>query len=192
MNTAIRLHSFLERSQANGPGVRAVVWFQGCDLGCPGCFNEPTHAADAGQPATVAELLARLAALKAAGQIEGVTLSGGEPLQQPEALAELLAGAADLGLSIVVFTGYNPPEFERLDEAQRLALAVVLSLADVLLAGRYNHKQRIASGLRGSANKALILLTSRYTREQIEGTPKAEIIIRGGTVTRTGIAPVRV
>jgi len=53
----LRLHAFLPRSRANGPGWRSVVWVQGCSLGCPGCFNPQTHdRAEAGEVAEVAEV----------------------------------------------------------------------------------------------------------------------------------------
>jgi anaerobic ribonucleoside-triphosphate reductase activating protein len=87
VKTVWRVHAVEPRSQANGPGVRFVVWSQGCTLGCPGCFNPGTHpvtAAGAGEwpPGELAA-----AAAAQAGCIEGVTLTGGEPLQQPAAVA---------------------------------------------------------------------------------------------------------
>src|SRR5437868_145303 len=84
----LRLHEFLPESRANGPGVRAVVWVQGCSLGCPGCFNPETHPASGGRMASVDDLLREIAGLGDA--IEGVTLSGGEPLQQRGAVVALL------------------------------------------------------------------------------------------------------
>lgn len=203
------IHSFVPRSQANGPGVRAVVWVQGCTLACRGCFNADTHPA-AGQQRPVAELLAEIARLKDAGAIEGITISGGEPLQQPEPVAELAAGAHALGLSVVLFTGYTIGEVtgmagaassddspgvraarESLTEAQRRAVESLFDSVDVLLAGRYNPDKRIASGLRGSSNKRAIFLSDRYTLADIEQTPPAEIIIGRGRIVRTGIEPAR-
>lgn len=74
----LRLHAFLPRSRANGPGWRSVVWVQGCSLGCPGCFNPQTHnREEVGEAVEVAEVMQRILA---AGT-EGVTVSGGEPLQ---------------------------------------------------------------------------------------------------------------
>ena len=65
MTTRLRLHAFLPRSRANGPGVRAVIWVQGCSLGCPGCFNPQTHAFSGGEVVTVEELFERIVGLGA-------------------------------------------------------------------------------------------------------------------------------
>src|SRR5258706_14960618 len=102
-NVHVRIHATEARSRANGPGARFVVWMQGCTLGCPGCFNPTTHDAGGGREVDVADLAAELAAT---ANIEGLTLSGGEPLQQPDAAAALLAAARALGLSTLVFSGY--------------------------------------------------------------------------------------
>ena len=82
------LHGTLPRSRANGPGPRSVVWFQGCTLGCPGCFNPGTHRREGGYSVPVEELAGQLSAGEPA--ITGVTVSGGEPFQQPRALLALV------------------------------------------------------------------------------------------------------
>ena len=70
MSTRLRLHAFLPRSRANGPGTRAVIWVQGCSLGCPGCFNPKTHAFSGGEEVPVEELFQRIVELGPA--IEGI------------------------------------------------------------------------------------------------------------------------
>ncbi|MFH1265139.1 MAG: 4Fe-4S single cluster domain-containing protein, partial [Planctomycetota bacterium] len=82
----IRLHAFEPASRANGPGLRAVVWFQGCTLRCPGCFNPGTHNPLSGHESDTATLAAEILAIRR--KIEGVSVSGGEPFQQPEALLD--------------------------------------------------------------------------------------------------------
>src|ERR1700722_19472169 len=86
------VNRLLDRCQVLGPGVRAVIWVQGCPLRCPGCIAPetlPFAAADGnvGGVRSVADLAGWLAELD---ETEGVTLSGGEPFAQAEALAELL------------------------------------------------------------------------------------------------------
>ena len=81
------MHHFLAGSRANGPGRRAVIWVQGCSLGCSGCYNPATHDTKSGEWIEVANLLGRIKALNQ--EIEGITLSGGEPLQQWSAVDEL-------------------------------------------------------------------------------------------------------
>jgi anaerobic ribonucleoside-triphosphate reductase activating protein len=179
-----RIHAIEERSRANGPGARFVVWLQGCSLGCAGCFNPGTHDARGGREVAVAELAAQLAAT--AG-IEGVTLSGGEPLQQPEAAAALLRAARAQGLSTLVFSGYALDEIRALPGGD-----AVLAELDVLVDGRYVAGDRLGTGLRGSANQRLHLLTSRYTVADVEATPVAEIrIARTGEAILTGVNPLK-
>jgi anaerobic ribonucleoside-triphosphate reductase activating protein len=179
-----RIHAIEPRSRANGPGVRFVIWMQGCTLGCPGCFNPATHPDFGGEPRNVAALLQELAATRG---IEGLTLSGGEPMQQAAAAAQLLAGARSLGLSTLVFSGYARDEIELLPDGPA-ALAVM----DVLIDGRYRAGERHAMGLRGSENQRILLLTDRYSLAEVEATPVAEIrISRDGKVVLTGVDPLK-
>jgi anaerobic ribonucleoside-triphosphate reductase activating protein len=180
----LRVHATEAASRANGPGARFVVWLQGCTLGCPGCFNPGTHAPDGGRATTVAELAAEL---DRAPGIEGLTLSGGEPLQQPEAAAALLDAARARGLSTLAFSGYTEGEIRALPGGP-----AVLARLDVLVDGRYVAGQRLGAGLRGSANQRIHLLTDRYTLAEVEATPVAEIrIAASGEVVLTGVNPLK-
>ena len=183
----LRLHAVEPRSRANGPGARFVVWMQGCTLGCPGCFNPTTHDAGGGREVALAEVVAQLAAAQRAHAIEGLSLSGGEPLQQPAAAAALLDAARALGLSTLAFSGYAIDEIRALPGG-----ADVLARLDVLIDGRYVAGERLATGLRGSANQRIQLLTSRYTLADVEATPVAEIRIGpAGDVVLTGVDPLK-
>lgn len=185
MNTiTARVHGVEPRSRANGPGARFVVWFQGCTLGCPGCFNPGTHPTEAGRVIPISELAAQLAAQP---DIEGLSLSGGEPLQQPEAAAALLDAARALGLSTLAFSGYTLDEIRDLPGGPD-----VLARLDVLIDGRYRSTERLASGLRGSANQRIQLLTRRYSLADVEATPVAEIRISPtGELVLTGVDPLK-
>lgn len=180
----MRLHAYEPRSRANGPGARFVVWFQGCTLGCAGCFNPATHAAS-GPDTDVASVIE---ALRAAPDIEGLSLSGGEPLQQPEAARALLDAARALGLSTLAFSGYTIDEIRALPGGP-----AVLDRLDVLIDGRYQPAERLASGLRGSANQRIHLLTDRYRCEDVEDVPVAEIRIGPtGEIVLTGVDPLKI
>ncbi len=182
----LRIHQFLPHSQTNGPGVRAVIWVQGCSLKCPGCFNPETHPLDGGQLVAVNGLYQRIVAL--GNNIEGITISGGEPLQQHQSLLALLRRVRqETDLSVLIFTGYTMKEVEQMPDAETL-----LGYIDVLIAGRYVAPQRFARDLRGSANKVLHLLTNRYTIEDLHQVPPAEVIITPeGNVILSGIDPVK-
>lgn len=182
-----RVHATEPRSRANGPGARFVVWMQGCTLGCPGCFNPTTHEAGGGREVPVAELAAELAAAHRTHGIEGLSLSGGEPLQQPAAAAALLDAARALGLSTLAFSGYTLEEIRALPGGPE-----VLARLDVLIDGRYVAGDRLATGLRGSANQRIQLLTPRYRLADVEATPVAEIRIGPtGDVILTGVNPLK-
>lgn len=180
----LRVHAIEPRSRANGPGARFVVWMQGCSLGCPGCFNPTTHDATGGREVDVAEVAAQLAA--SAG-IEGLSLSGGEPMQQAEAAVALLDAARARGLSTLAFSGHTLDEIRALPHGP-----AVLDRLDVLIDGRYVAGDRLASGLRGSANQRIHLLTPRYQLADVEATPVAEIRIGPtGDVVLTGVNPLK-
>jgi anaerobic ribonucleoside-triphosphate reductase activating protein len=182
--TLARVHGVEPRSRANGPGARFVVWLQGCSLGCPGCFNPGTHDAAGGREVPVAELAAQLAATPG---IEGLSLSGGEPLQQPAAAAALLDAARGRGLSTLAFSGYSIEEIRALPGGPE-----VLARLDVLIDGRYVAGERLATGLRGSGNQRIHLLTERYQLADVEATPVAEIRIGPtGEVVLTGVDPLK-
>jgi len=184
MNDHLRIHALLDHSRANGPGLRAVLWTQGCTLACPGCFNPETHSNQGGEAVSVAALAERVQSIPG---IEGLTISGGEPLQQIAPLTGLLRHLRrSTSLGIIVFTGFEPNEIQRLPGS-----AGLFAQMDVLIAGRYRQEQRRATGLRGATNKQLLFLSSRYSLADFESLPDAEVIIApDGQVTFSGIDPL--
>jgi anaerobic ribonucleoside-triphosphate reductase activating protein len=183
---AVNIHGIERRSRANGPGSRFVMWFQGCSLGCPGCFNPGTHAPTSQDRRPVDVLVDEILAQGQA--IEGITLSGGEPFEQPDAaLALVSAVRARSELSILIFSGYTIEEIRAMPQGP-----AVLAHVDVLLDGRYQARQRLGRGLRGSANQRIHLLSERYGVADVEATPEAEIRIDAqGRVVLTGVDPLR-
>jgi anaerobic ribonucleoside-triphosphate reductase activating protein len=152
----LNLHHVLPQSSAHGPGVRCVLWVQGCSLACPGCCSPGSHDAASGSPVPVEDLLRRLE--EAQSRIDGVTLSGGEPLEQPAALLELLHGLrARTRLSVVLSTGYELAEVE----AQPLGPRI-LARVDVVIAGRFVRALAVENPLIGSSNRRVYLLSERY------------------------------
>lgn len=184
--TELRLHGHLRSSRTNGPGRRAVVWVQGCSLGCPGCFNPGSHAVDGGAATPVASLVERIVA--DADRLDGVTVSGGEPMEQAEAVLELLEHIRRrTSLTTLVFTGFTWAELR----ARGLTDALTRT-ADLVVAGRYVDGRRVATGLLGSANQEVHELSGRIRAAELSALPEAEIVIRpDGSVIRTGIDPLR-
>ncbi len=183
---SLRLHQFIPLSRANGPGARAVLWLQGCSLGCPGCFNPETHPFHQGQAMDITTLVERIRSYQ--GEIEGVTISGGEPFQQARPVLDLLQKIrAQTQLSLLLFSGYRRSEIDQIRFAGE-----ALNYVDILIAGRYEQENRIARGLIGSSNKQVIFLTQRYSMKDLEQTPTSEVLINpDGEVQLTGIDPIQ-
>lgn len=190
MNT-IRVAKFLPRSEANGPGVRSVIWVQGCTLGCVGCINPWSwdKNSSAAKDMTAAEILDLVL-----HDVEGISISGGEPFQQPKGLALLLAAAKARRLSTLVFTGYSLWEIDdssREESAEvTLAKRVALNNIDILVAGRYVQSQRRQDlPLIGSSNQTVHFLTDRYTEADLSRVAATEMIFDedNGTRVKTGI-----
>ena len=183
----IDVHHLESVSLVNGPGRRAVLWVQGCSLACPGCFNPETHGRRTGQDYTVSQLMSWLVDTAREFQLDGLSISGGEPLQQWQAVYGLLQQIKDSlpDLTVLLFTGYTWDEIPVRVETE------LSRVTDVVLAGRYQAHQRVASGLIGSANKVPRFYTDRITPAQLQQTQKAEIILHpDGRFTFTGIDPV--
>lgn len=140
---------------ALGPGQRLGIWFQGCSIRCTGCMSRDTWA-PARSRTTVAELLSCVSSwLDDAG---GVTISGGEPFEQPEALLELLVGlrlARDV--NIIVYSGLP---LEHLVESHNS----VLKRIDLLISEPFDSDNTVSAPLFGSANQRVTCLTERGIR----------------------------
>ncbi len=100
---SLRVHALdLKGSASDGPGIRAVVFLQGCDRHCKGCHNKETWALDGGKLMSVDEVVDRLIA----SHIDRVTISGGEPLLQPQGVMSLIRKLKAKGIDdICIYTG---------------------------------------------------------------------------------------
>lgn len=146
---------------ALGPGTRLGIWFQGCSLACPGCMSRDTWSTTEGFDTTVRDL-AQLWRRAVVAGADGLTVSGGEPLEQPGGLAALLSAvtevraeltrpggpAAGRELDVLVYTGYDE---EELDADRSAAVAG----ADVLITGRFDVSAPTRLIWRGSANQRM-------------------------------------
>jgi anaerobic ribonucleoside-triphosphate reductase activating protein len=145
-----------------GPGERSIIWFHGCSRRCPHCIADTMNDAAEYErilPAELAEWVQNNAG------IEGITLSGGEPLQQPiDALAEFLTLVKHgTDLSVLCYTGYL---YE--DISANGKYTAILPLIDVLIDGEYRQEEDFGQRWRGSANQRFHFLTDRYRSQQEE------------------------
>ncbi len=146
----IRIAGVVRESIVDGPGIRFVVFCQGCPHHCPQCHNAVTHDFTGGYDCSVDKILE---AVDADPLLDGVTFSGGEPACQPEGFLALAEGVKDRGLNIVMYSGYTYEELLLMAE-EDAALHDLLQLADVLIDGRYENDQRDLTLLfRGSRNQ---------------------------------------
>ncbi len=173
----LAVHRFAARSTVNGPGVRAVVWVQGCSLGCRGCFNPTTHKNDGSGLMNPADLAARINRLPDQGiALRGVTLTGGEPLEQADSVLRFLQ-ALSPHFDILLFTGFTLGEIRR--DPQRSA---VLAACDAALLGRYR-----AADAAPLASKTLALLSDRITAADMTPSMTVETILSPSRLTITGL-----
>lgn len=128
----LNLMGYVDESQVNGPGSRAVVWVQGCKRECAGCFNTASWSFETNELISVTEVAEKI--LANPGNT-GVTFSGGEPFWQAEALAELAQTVKKAGLNVMSFSGFTLEELQG-DKAPPQA-AKLLKELDILIDGPY-------------------------------------------------------
>ena len=162
----IRLYGTVVDSIVDGPGLRFSVFVQGCSHGCPGCHNPESWPFEGGEETSIDQLMEEIASNKLTA---GVTLTGGDPFDQPQASAEVARRCKALGYNVWAYTGYlyedllrqvesldnpsvAPEERSRLEGVRNL-----LNLADVLVDGPFIQERR-SLGLKfcGSSNQRLI------------------------------------
>jgi len=179
-SSMLRLAAFLPHSRANGPGLRSVLWVQGCALRCEGCFNPGFQPFEGGYEATVEETIALLLAQP---DTEGVSFSGGEPFAQAAVLAEVAEAVRAAGKGVMIFTGHEAAALQasRNPDVQRL-----LAAADLLAAGPYRRDLPQQHPLLASRNQELVHLTGRYRGVEL-GPRRSEFRIGAdGIVSATG------
>ena len=147
----LRLSGVVTDSIVDGKGIRMTVFVQGCPHHCPGCHNPQTHDFSAGYDETVDHLIQKFES----NPLQcGVTLSGGEPFCQAEALLELANGVKALGKNVWAYSGYT---FEELMSGKIPFAKELLSVCDVLVDGRFLMEQRnLTLPFRGSENQRVI------------------------------------
>ncbi|MBQ9697573.1 MAG: anaerobic ribonucleoside-triphosphate reductase activating protein [Acidaminococcaceae bacterium] len=151
MNT-VRIAGSKKHSSVNGPGVRYVLFLQGCPHHCPGCQNPETHDPAGGTERNVDEVIQDILQTK---YLDGLTLSGGDPLMQPEAVIAITGAAKKAGLNIWLYTGWTFEQIQKGAAGDKAKEA--LALLDVLVDGPFVEKLKTGNAIwRGSDNQRLI------------------------------------
>lgn len=128
----LNIMGYVDRSEVNGPGQRAVIWVQGCLRACPGCFNPASWSFEPNQVVAIAELVDRILQEPAN---EGVTFSGGEPFWQATALAKIAEPVKAAGRNVMSFTGFTIEQLQ--GPSAPPGAQALLDQLDILVDGPY-------------------------------------------------------
>ena len=150
-NTVINVAGFNKNSITDGPGLRFVIFAQGCVHNCPGCHNPETHAFGTGENYTVQQLADMI---KKNPIIKGVTLSGGDPFCQAAPFAMLAEYLKSHGYEVCAYTGYL---FEQLIADKTDDKYKLLENVDILIDGPFVQSEKSMDlKFKGSANQRTI------------------------------------
>ena len=174
MKIRLAIDEIQRDSIVDGEGIRSVIWTQGCPHNCRGCHNPETHSFTSGYLIDVEDIIKKIDTLE--GQ-DGITFSGGDPMEQAEACYYIAKHCKELGLNIWCYTGYT---YEALLEKSKHFpyIKKFLSVIDVLVDGKFIIEQKSLNlKFKGSKNQRIIdvpkslkekkvCLVSKYTTEK--------------------------
>jgi anaerobic ribonucleoside-triphosphate reductase activating protein len=168
-----------------GPGTRYGLWLQGCSIRCEGCVSRETWDFGGGEPKGASELAGSIADIFFRENPDGLTVSGGEPFDQPAAFENFLREINSLGVrDVLIYSGYRIGDLlSRFGWIRDLAAAVV--------DGGFELGNETASGWRGSANQSLSVLrpefAERYAKWEREKKGRLQILQKGNGIFVAGI-----
>ena len=151
-----------------GPGCRFVIWVQGCSIHCKGCWNTQMWCFDKNQELSVERLFDMIVE----ENVEGITILGGEPLDQFEEVYKLCEICKSCGFSVMIFTGYELFEIDQTEKQK------IKSVSDILIVGRYMQEYRtLERQWIGSTNQEILFLSDRYRNYKLENGNYIEVDI---------------
>lgn len=149
----IRLSGIIKESIVDGPGIRYVVFTQGCPHHCEGCHNPDTHDFDGGYIGNTEEIIKDF---QKNPLLSGITFSGGEPFCQPEPLLKLAKEVHNLKKNVISYSGYTFEELLRLSKKNQ-AIKDLMENIDYLIDGKFILSQKtLMLKFRGSKNQRII------------------------------------
>ncbi len=185
-NNLINVAEICPATRSLGPGLRSVLWVQGCPFHCDGCIAKDWTQLRDKKLMSVDEVVARLLSNP---DITGITFSGGEPMLQAKGLAEIAISAKkQRALNIICFTGYELNHL--LNRPPNKGVAELLKTIDVLIDGQYIKELNDNKGLRGSSNQKIHFLTAKLKDFDFEKQIRTnEIQILDGQALLIGVPP---
>ncbi len=176
MISTLQVAQNVRATRAEGPHLRYSLWVQGCSLGCPGCCNPEFLSRRGGTEVCVEDLVADIRSARDELGIEGITLVGGEPLDQLESVAIVCRATQGLGLGVLLYTGFTMAKARALPGFSTLWPAI-----DTIVDGRFERglvPVGRGRGLVGSSNQRVIHRTRRYSDAALwVAEPAAEVRI---------------
>jgi anaerobic ribonucleoside-triphosphate reductase activating protein len=142
-----------------GPGNRLGIWVCGCPRRCQGCGSPELWERRSEFEIPAAKLKNLIEKIAAARKIDGFTITGGEPLAQPEEFAGLAAYLKTVSSDILLYTGYN---YEKLRRRGSKFIAAILDSVAVIIDGQYIEELNTGVILRGSENQRIVVLNQEY------------------------------
>ncbi|AJA46290.1 anaerobic ribonucleoside-triphosphate reductase-activating protein [Clostridium pasteurianum DSM 525 = ATCC 6013] len=160
----IRLAGMIYESLSNGPGLRRVLFSQGCRHKCKNCFNPHTHSFTGGELMDMDEIIVDIVSNP---MIKGVTFSGGDPLEQAEKFSYIAKKVREKGKSVWIYTGYTFEEIlSKISENK--GWEKLLNYTDVLVDGKFDtNKKDEKLKFRGSANQRIIDIRKSLNTKEI-------------------------
>ena len=157
----IRLHGTINDSIVDGPGLRYALFTQGCPHHCLGCHNPSTHDRQGGYMKDIDDIIKEI---DNNPLLDGVTLTGGEPFLQADALIDFVKQIKQRQLHVMIYSGYTYEEIQTLGTSAKQ----LLSLCDVLVDGLFELELRSLSLLyKGSSNQRIIDIQKTIRSNQI-------------------------
>ncbi|MGE5395957.1 MAG: anaerobic ribonucleoside-triphosphate reductase activating protein [Chitinophagales bacterium] len=160
----LQVCGYTRESVVDGPGIRAVVFAQGCPHHCQGCHNPDTWNFEEGYELDGDQILEQI---KNTRSLRGVTFSGGEPFSQARAFASLAESVKSLGLDIMTYTGYSYEDLLAMSENDN-GVKTLLHNTDILVDGSFKEEEKDYSlAFRGSRNQRIINVPASLSSESI-------------------------
>lgn len=178
----MNIHAY-KISRVNGPGKRFTLWTQGCSKGCVNCFNPETWNNKNNIVLSTSEIFEMIKDF----ELEGVTITGGDPFEQEEELLELLILISSLSLSkgVIVFTGFTYDEIRENKIREKCC-----DYIDVLIDGRYQDNNRVTDCFKGSSNQNIIYFSSKIKEEELIMDQEVEVSLNDGIISVTGFPSI--
>lgn len=163
-DTKIKIAGVVEESIVDGPGIRFVVFVQGCNHKCIGCHNEHSQDFSGGEYVNISDIVKKV---KENPLLDGVTLSGGEPFEQADSVSKLAKELKQLGYNIITYSGYTYEEIQKKSLTDRSFLRL-LENTDILIDGKFElDKRNLRLNFRGSENQRIVDIAATRKNKKI-------------------------